>query len=120
MEEAESLKPALQSAQEAHDAEQKKVETHMASLVARRENLEGRKKELEAERLTATEGIEEDLLDRYTRLFKTKNGLALTTVEHGVCTGCHMQVNTQTYLEVRGEKEIIGCPQCGRILYEPQ
>jgi hypothetical protein len=120
MEEAESLKPALQSAQEAHDAEKKKVETHMASLVTRRENLEGRKIELEAERLAATDGIDEDLLDRYTRLFKTKNGLALVTIEHGVCAGCHMQVNTQTYLEVRAEKEIVGCPQCGRILYEPQ
>ena len=120
MEEAESLKPALQAAQEAHDAEQKKVETHMASLVTRRENLEGRKNELEAERLAATAGIDEDLLDRYTRLFKSKNALALTTVEHGVCTGCHMQVNMQTHLEVRAEKEIIGCPQCGRILYEPQ
>lgn len=120
MEEAESLKPALQAAQEAHDAEKKKVEAHMASLIARRENLDTRQKELEAERLLATQGIEEDLLDRYTRLFKSKNGIALVTVEHGVCSGCHMQVNTQTYLEVRAEKEIIGCPQCGRILYEPQ
>ena len=67
-----------------------------------------------------TEGVDEDLLDRYNRLFKSKGGIALVTVEHGVCTGCHMQVNTQTVLEVRAEKEIIGCPQCGRILYEPQ
>ena len=120
MEEAESLKPALQAAQEAHDVEKKKVESHMASLVTRKENLDVRKSELEAERQSATEGIDEDLLDRYTRLFKSKNGIALVTIEHGVCTGCHMQVNTQTYLEVRAEKEIIGCPQCGRILYEPQ
>jgi predicted nucleic acid-binding Zn-ribbon protein len=31
-----------------------------------------------------------------------------------------MQVTHQSILEVRGEKGIIGCPQCGRILYEPQ
>jgi len=120
MEEADSLKPALLAAQEAHVAEKQKVASHMASLVTRRENLAARQAELETERATAAVGIEEDLLDRYTRLFKTKNGLALTTVEHGVCSGCHMQVNTQTFLEVRAEKEIIGCPQCGRLLYEPQ
>jgi predicted nucleic acid-binding Zn-ribbon protein len=120
MEEAESLKPTLQAAQAAHAEEQKKVQSHMASLVVRRENLTVRQAELEAERRLATEGIEEDLLDRYTRLFKSKGGVALVTVEHGVCTGCHMQVNTQTVLEVKAEKEIIGCPQCGRILYEPQ
>ena len=64
MEEAESLKPALQAAQEAHDVEKKKVESHMASLVTRKENLDVRKSELEAERQSATEGIDEDLLDR--------------------------------------------------------
>jgi predicted nucleic acid-binding Zn-ribbon protein len=120
MEEAESLKPALQAAQEAHEAELKKVGSHMASLVTRRENLLARQQELEAGRPPLTEGVDEDLLDRYNRLFKSKGGIALVTVEHGVCTGCHMQVNTQTILEVRAEKEIIGCPQCGRILYEPQ
>ena len=120
MEEAESLKPALQSAQLAHHEEQKKVQSHMASLEARRENLDSRQSELNAERSVATEGIDEDLLDRYNRLFKSKGGVALVTVEHGVCSGCHMQVNMQTHLEVRAEKEIIGCPQCGRILYEPQ
>ena len=60
------------------------------------------------------------LLDRYNRLFKSKGGLALVTVEHEVCTGCHMKVNTQTILEARGEKAIIACPQCGRFLYEPK
>jgi len=120
MEEAEALKPALQQAQEAHVAEKKKVESHMASLITRRENLDARQKELEASRPAFSDGIEEDLLDRYNRLFKSKNGVALVTVEHGVCAGCNMQVNMQTTLEVRAEKEIIGCPQCGRILFEPQ
>ncbi len=120
MEEAESLKPSLQAALEAHAAETKKVASHTASLASRHENLISRQNELEGERQRATTGIEEDLLYRYDRLFKTKGGVALVTVEHGVCAGCHMQVNTQTILEVRAEKEIIGCPQCGRILYEPQ
>jgi len=120
MEEAESLKPALASAQQAHLEEKKKVESHMASLTTRKENLEARKTELESERPRLAEGIDENLLDRYNRLFKTKNGIPLVTVEHGVCSGCNMQVNTQTILEVRAEKEIVGCPQCGRILYEPQ
>jgi predicted nucleic acid-binding Zn-ribbon protein len=120
MEEGEALKPALLQAQEAHVAEKKKVESHMASLITRRENLDVRQKDLEASRPSLTEGIDEDLLDRYNRLFKSKNGIVLVTVEHGVCSGCNMQVNMQTVLEVRGEKEIIGCPQCGRILFEPQ
>ena len=92
----------------------------MASLTARKETLEARKKELETERPNFTTDIDEDLLDRYERLFKSKNGLALTTVEHETCAGCHMKVTHQAILEVKAEKEIISCPQCGRILYEPQ
>ena len=120
MEEAESLKPALQAAADAHAEEKKKVESHMASLTACKETLEARKKELETERPNFTTDIDEDLLDRYERLFKSKNGLALTTVEHETCAGCHMKVTHQAILEVKAEKEIISCPQCGRILYEPQ
>lgn len=120
MEEAESLKPNLLAAQEAHTAEKKKVESHMASLVSRRENLEARQKQLESERQDFTDGIDEDLLDRYNRLFKSKGGMALVTVEHEVCTGCHMKITQQAILEVKAEKEIVGCPQCGRILFEPQ
>jgi uncharacterized protein len=82
MEEAEGLKPLLQEAQEAHAAEQKKVESHMASLRVREENLRARQMELQEGRPGLTEGLDEDLLDRYNRLFKSKNGVALVTVEH--------------------------------------
>jgi len=120
MEETEALRPSLEAAQQAHVAEKMKVESHMASLVVRLENLRSRQRELEEARPPLTEGLDEDLLDRYNRLFKSKGGLALVTVEHEVCTGCHMKVNTQTILEARGEKAIIACPQCGRFLYEPK
>jgi predicted nucleic acid-binding Zn-ribbon protein len=120
MEEAEALAPSLRAAQEAHAAERARVESHMASLAGRGEDLEGRRGKLEADRPALTAGLDEDLLDRYERLFKTKNGLALTTVEHEVCEGCHMKVTHQAILEVKAEKEIVGCPQCGRLLYEPK
>lgn len=120
MEEAEGLKPRIEAALEAHAAEKKKVESHMSSLLVRQENLRARQKELEENRPHLSGGLDEDLLDRYNRLFKSKNGVALVTVEHEVCAGCHMKVNTQTILLVRSEKELVGCPQCGRFLYEPR
>ena len=62
-------------------------------------------------------GIDEDLLGRYERLFASKGDVAVVPVEHEVCMGCHMKITTQTAVRVKGEREIVGCEQCARILY---
>jgi predicted nucleic acid-binding Zn-ribbon protein len=82
-------------------------------------NIQSRIAELEAIRPAATEGIDEDLLERYERLFKNKNAHAIVALEHEVCMGCHMKVTSQTGLELRANKTIVSCPQCGRILHLP-
>jgi len=66
------------------------------------------------------EGIEEDFLESYDRLFKSKEGSAIVSIENNVCMGCHMKVTTQTVLAARAEKEMISCSQCGRILYNDE
>jgi predicted nucleic acid-binding Zn-ribbon protein len=72
-----------------------------------------------ANRSGLLEGLDEDLIERYERLFETKNARAVVAVEHDVCTGCHMKVTAQTGLALRSEKEIVSCPQCGRLLHLP-
>jgi predicted nucleic acid-binding Zn-ribbon protein len=119
MEEAESLKPEIAAAEAAFTAEKQKYETQIAALHVKESNLRERIAELEAARPTATEGVDEDLLDRYERLFKTKNGAAVVALEHEVCTGCHMKVTTQTVVEVKSARHVVSCPQCGRLLHLP-
>jgi len=62
--------------------------------------------------------IDEDLLGRFERLFKSKGDAAIVAIEHGVCTGCHMKVTSATAASARAGKEIVSCENCGRILYE--
>ena len=62
--------------------------------------------------------IDEDLLDRFDRLFESKGDAAIVAIEHGICTGCHMKVTTATAMHARTGKEIVNCEQCGRILYD--
>jgi len=73
--------------------------------------------QLEADRAKLAEGVDEDLLSRYDRLFSSKGDAAVVPVEHEVCMGCHMKITTQTAVRVKGAKEIVSCEQCGRILY---
>lgn len=119
MEEAESLKPQIASAEQTYQSEKLKYEAQISVLGEKTANLKDRVAELEAARAEAAKLIDEDLLDRYERLFRTKNGTAVVALEHDVCTGCHMKVMTQTTVELRGEKSIVSCPQCGRILHLP-
>jgi len=119
MEEAEALRPQIAAAEQTYQSEKLKYDGQIAVLGDKAENLKSRIVELEAARATAAASVEEDLLDRYDRLFRTKGGTAVVALEHDVCTGCHMKVMTQTTVELRGEKSIVSCPQCGRILYLP-
>ena len=119
MEEAESLRPQISAAEQTHAAEKSRFEVQIATLGEKAANLKSRISELEEARQNATVDIDEELLDRYNRLFQTKNAAAVVALEHDVCTGCHMKVTTQTGVELRAEKSIVSCPQCGRILFTP-
>lgn len=119
MEELDSLKPELAAAETAYLEDKKSIETHIQGLAVKQANLETQLTEFTGLSDQLAAGVDEDLLDRYRRLFKTKEGRAVVTLDpdHGVCAGCHMKVTTQTVVEVKGEKAIVHCPQCGRILY---
>ncbi|MBE2204166.1 MAG: hypothetical protein IAE94_07505 [Chthoniobacterales bacterium] len=119
MEEAESLKPEITAAEQTHAADKTKYEGQIANLVEKEGNLTARIAEMESARQQAVSDIEEDLLGLYDRLFQTKNATAIVALEHEVCTGCHMKVTAQTSVELRAEKSIVSCPQCGRILFVP-
>ncbi|HLB33513.1 MAG: hypothetical protein A3F67_06285 [Verrucomicrobia bacterium RIFCSPHIGHO2_12_FULL_41_10] len=117
MEQLEAMKGTLQEAKEEHHSECQRLTNLLEGLERRQEQIVLRQQELIDDRPRLLEGIEEDLLERYTRLFKSKQGAAVVPVEHHVCTGCHMQVTAQTVLATKASKEITSCTQCGRLLY---
>jgi predicted nucleic acid-binding Zn-ribbon protein len=104
------------------------------------QNLEDRKKDLEAKRTeleTITSetqkeeevllaqvdksqvNIEERLLTAYNRLRKNfKNGLAVVTIERDSCSGCFNKIPPQRQSDIRQRKKIIVCEHCGRILID--
>jgi predicted nucleic acid-binding Zn-ribbon protein len=119
MEEADSLAPEIAAADKTHADEKARLESQIALLREKEGNLKNRIEEVQKNRASAVEGIDEELLERYERLFETKNARAVVSVEHDVCTGCHMKITAQTSLAVRSDKSIVSCPQCGRLLHLP-
>jgi predicted nucleic acid-binding Zn-ribbon protein len=119
MEEAEGLAPQLAAADKAHAEDKAKYDAQIATIREKEGNLKARIDEMAAGRAGLLEGVDEDLIERYDRLFETKNARAVVAVEHDVCTGCHMKVTAQTSLALRSDKALVSCPQCGRLLHLP-
>ena len=93
------------------------TQRQIADIEAKLQAIEAKSTELDAERAKLAEGVDEDLLYEYDKLFINKAGLAVVALESGNCMGCHMKLTTQTAVRVKNSKEIVHCEQCGRILY---
>jgi predicted nucleic acid-binding Zn-ribbon protein len=116
MESAETAKGLIATTDKETQAVKAQVERQLADIKAKTAALAGQLAELEKERAGLAEGVEEDLLDTFNRLFANKSE-AVVALDHDVCTGCHMKITTQTSVRVKGGREIVHCEQCGRILY---
>jgi len=78
-------------------------------------------KSLERKEKTITPGLDEEILFKFERIIRSKSGLGIVPIDHGVCSGCHMILASQFVNEVRGSEGIRFCPFCSRILfYQPE
>jgi predicted nucleic acid-binding Zn-ribbon protein len=119
MEQGDKLKVEVAAEDKKAAATKESISRQLVDLGEKSKTLEARLGELMKERADLASKIDEDLLNRFERLFKSKGDAAIVAVEHGVCTGCHMKLTTATVKGVEAGKEIVNCEQCGRILYEP-
>ncbi|MDF1824675.1 MAG: C4-type zinc ribbon domain-containing protein [Verrucomicrobiales bacterium] len=117
MEQAEEQRKAFNTARE-------KLKENEQSVVEEIEDLGSLAKkitsDIEAEKVTRAghaEALEDDLLYTYDRLFNAKAGQAVVGLIDEVCNGCHTKVTKSTVVEVKAEKKITTCENCGRILY---
>ncbi len=120
MERADKLKAEVAIEEQKVAVERDSVARQLADLEAKTKALEAQLEGLNTERTTIAGRIDEDVLDRFERLFASKGNAAVVALEHEVCTGCHMKITAQTSHRVKSDREIVGCEQCGRILYHAE
>ena len=117
MEQAEAAqKELLRATQAAKDA-RALADEQVGQLDAREGNLKKELAQLEANREELAAAVDEGARNRYERLVRSKGDNVVVGVHHGVCGGCHMKLPPQLLVTCQGEKELVGCSNCGRILY---
>src|SRR5258708_32157027 len=119
MEQGDKLKVEVTAEEKKAAATKDSISRQMNDLGEKSKTLETRLQELSNERKELAEKMDEDLLNRFERLFASKGDSAIVAVEHGVCTGCHMKLPIATVKAAEGGKDIVNCEQWGRILYVP-
>jgi uncharacterized protein len=117
MEQADHVRAQLAEEEKRTAASRDSVARQVRDLEAKASALQQQLETLQRERAEIAGRIDEDIVDRYQRLFASKRDAAVVGLEHEVCTGCHMKVTTQTAHRVKSGREITSCEQCGRILY---
>jgi uncharacterized protein len=120
MVQADKIKADLTEEEKKAGAVRDSITRQTANLDEKSKALESQLQGLTKERSELAAQIDEELLARFERLFKSKGDAAVVAVEHGVCTGCHMKVTIATASRVKAGKEIISCDNCGRILYDAE
>lgn len=117
MEQGEAAQKEITRATHEASEAKKLMESQVAQLDQREANLKKELAELQTGREQLAASVEETVRARYERLFKSKGDNVVVGVHNGVCGGCHMKLPAQVLVTCRAQQEIVGCINCGRILY---
>ena len=118
MEQAENTGREIQRAESDFKVEQAQLQQQLAALKQKGELLTKTLEETKAARQQAAAAVaDQELLARYERIFHSKGGNAVVSIEHEVCMGCHMKNTTANVHRAKLAREVVYCEHCGRILH---
>ena len=117
MDEIEMAKKKIAEEKELFKKEETDTQKKKDTINARGKEIDARLSDLSARREKIIPDVEKQILARYERVLKNRNGIAIVPVEHNACGGCHMNLPPQIVSEAKLKEDIIVCGSCNRILY---
>jgi len=64
-----------------------------------------------------TDDLDKEVVFKFERIIRNKEGLGIVAIKGNVCMGCHMILPAQFSNNVRNGDEFVFCPYCSRILF---
>ena len=87
------------------------------SLDARLKQAEGRLTELSSRRKDAGQTVPKPILQRYEFIRSRLKNPVIVPVAAGICSGCHIAIPPQAFIELQKGIQILSCPNCQRLIY---
>ncbi|MBA4357501.1 MAG: hypothetical protein C0405_07225, partial [Desulfovibrio sp.] len=117
MEELERQEAAMQEVagemgglMEGYDVKKATLDERVAKAQTRLDSLGKR-------RTKAGKVVPPPILGRYEFIRSRIEHPVIVSVSEGICGGCHIRIPPQSFNELQKGKQILGCPNCQRIIY---
>jgi predicted nucleic acid-binding Zn-ribbon protein len=116
MEEGESLAERMAPVQAGAAAARDELAASMKDGAEELDRIGVSLAERSAERTTIVPSVDEDLLDLYEDLRRTKKGVGVAELRDGVCQGCHQKLSAMELDRLKRTPGVRRCDYCRRIL----
>lgn len=114
LEEKASELPAIESR---FKEEESSFKEYKAKKEAEYERVKGEREAVLGRRQEILESIEPLWANRYGKISKHNDGLAVVSIRESMCQGCFHRLRPQMVIDVKIGEDIIECAHCSRFLY---
>lgn len=117
MESIEAAAAAIKAAEQKLNDESGTIEADRKELEAAVVRIDAELAREQQERAALASRIDHAVLAEYQRLIGIAGGRIVVEARGESCAGCHMRIPPRTFVTVKKNDSIVGCPNCHRILY---
>jgi predicted nucleic acid-binding Zn-ribbon protein len=115
--ETDEIQKEIKKAEEEREKIKTKYEKEKEEINKEKGKVEEELKLMQEKRKKIVSQVDEDYINLYMNLGKSKGGIPLSKVKNGFCSECYMKIRPQILVEIKKSDKIITCENCGRILY---
>lgn len=108
---------ALADIDERYNELKEELDARLASLDARAAEANAALAVLDIKRRHAGSEIPAPVLSRYEFIRKRLEHPVIVSVDSGICSGCHIAIPPQAFIELQGGQQILSCPNCQRLIF---
>ena len=107
----------LEEISSAYESLKTELENKRGNLQMRMTTAQERLNILQKERSTAGAEIPPPVFSRYEFIRNRLEHPVIVSVNQGVCSGCHIAIPPQIFIELQRGQQILSCPNCQRLIY---
>jgi len=117
LDDVEAKKKEIEEKKTVLKKEEETLNEEKAKVKSQTKEIETRLGTLTKERQDQAARVDKSMLNKYERVLKGKDGLAMVAVANDACGGCNMNLPPQVINKIMMKNSLIFCESCARILY---